>query len=91
MVEECCDLWSTCVFVADSQDVDLDAILGELCALEQRCENDLAATPNSDNQRPNRPTNGRITAGENDIGKTEGILYISITFFIEIFKIHEFL
>ncbi|KAJ8683746.1 hypothetical protein QAD02_019538 [Eretmocerus hayati] len=57
-----------------SQDVDLDAILGELCALEQRCENEIAATPNSDNQRQNRPTNGRITSGEGtDISKNEGL------------------
>ncbi|XP_031789307.1 amyloid beta A4 precursor protein-binding family B member 1-interacting protein isoform X4 [Nasonia vitripennis] len=56
----------------DSQDVDLDAILGELCALEQRCENDIASAPTSDNQRLNRPTNGRINPGENtDIGKNE--------------------
>lgn len=61
--------------LADSPDVDLDAILGELCALEQRCENDIACAPNSDNQRQIRPTNGRIHPGDStDIGKNEGTL-----------------
>ncbi|XP_047368899.1 amyloid beta A4 precursor protein-binding family B member 1-interacting protein-like isoform X2 [Vespa velutina] len=58
----------------DSQDVDLDAILGELCALERRCDGDIAATPAQDSQRQGRPNNGRITATDNtDIGKNEGI------------------
>ncbi|XP_015173825.1 PREDICTED: ras-associated and pleckstrin homology domains-containing protein 1-like isoform X1 [Polistes dominula] len=58
----------------DSQDVDLDAILGELCALERRCDGDIAATtPAQDSQRQSRPNNGRITATDNtDIGKNEG-------------------
>ncbi|KAL2723199.1 amyloid beta A4 precursor protein-binding family B member 1-interacting protein isoform X6 [Vespula maculifrons] len=59
--------------VKDSQDVDLDAILGELCALERRCDGDIAATPAQDSQRQGRPNNGRITATDNtDIGKNEG-------------------
>lgn len=33
-----------CFAVADSQDVDLDAILGELCALESQYDEALAAT-----------------------------------------------
>ncbi|XP_058801146.1 amyloid beta A4 precursor protein-binding family B member 1-interacting protein [Phymastichus coffea] len=58
----------------DSPDVDLDAILGELCALEQRCESDMASAPNSENQRQNRPSNGRIQSEDNtDIGKNEGM------------------
>lgn len=63
-----------CHFVRlDSQDVDLDAILGELCALERRCDGDIAATPAQDSQRQGRPNNGRITATDNtDIGKNEG-------------------
>ncbi|KAF7381937.1 hypothetical protein HZH68_015810 [Vespula germanica] len=57
----------------NSQDVDLDAILGELCALERRCDGDIAATPAQDSQRQGRPNNGRITATDNtDIGKNEG-------------------
>lgn len=59
--------------VADSQDVDLDAILGELCALERRCDGDIAATPATDSQRQGRPNSARITASDNtDIGKNEG-------------------
>lgn len=59
---------------ADSQDVDLDAILGELCALERRCDGDIASTPAPDTQRPGRPNSGRINTGENttDIGKNDG-------------------
>ncbi|XP_011310496.1 amyloid beta A4 precursor protein-binding family B member 1-interacting protein isoform X2 [Fopius arisanus] len=57
----------------DSQDVDLDAILGELCALERRCDGDIASTPAPDVQRPGRPNSGRINAGDNtDIGKNDG-------------------
>ncbi|XP_051162589.1 abnormal cell migration protein 10 isoform X2 [Leptopilina boulardi] len=57
----------------DSQDVDLDAILGELCALERRCDGDIAATPVSDSQRQGRPGSTRINSGENtEIGKNEG-------------------
>ncbi|XP_008560684.1 amyloid beta A4 precursor protein-binding family B member 1-interacting protein isoform X2 [Microplitis demolitor] len=57
----------------DSQDVDLDAILGELCALERRCDGDIASTPAPDTQRTGRPNSGRINAGDNtDIGKTDG-------------------
>lgn len=60
-------------FVADSQDVDLDAILGELCALERRCDGDIAATSAPDAQRQGRPNSTRITPGDNtDIGKNEG-------------------
>lgn len=63
-------------FVADSQDVDLDAILGELCALERRCDGDIASTPAPDSQRQGRPNSTRITAGDNtDIGKNEGGMY----------------
>ncbi|KZC12194.1 Ras-associated and pleckstrin homology domains-containing protein 1 [Dufourea novaeangliae] len=59
----------------DSQDVDLDAILGELCALERRCDGDIASTPAPDAQRQGRPNSTRITAGDNtDIGKNEGAL-----------------
>ncbi|XP_053980982.1 amyloid beta A4 precursor protein-binding family B member 1-interacting protein isoform X1 [Hylaeus anthracinus] len=59
----------------DSQDVDLDAILGELCALERRCDGDIAATPAPDSQRQGRPNSTRITAGDNtDIGKNEGAM-----------------
>lgn len=66
-----------CCFVADSQDVDLDAILGELCALERRCDGDIASTPALDSQRQGRPNSTRITAGDNtDIGKNEGGLFI---------------
>ncbi|KOC64177.1 Ras-associated and pleckstrin homology domains-containing protein 1 [Habropoda laboriosa] len=62
------------IFV-DSQDVDLDAILGELCALERRCDGDIAATPASDTQRQGRPNSTRITAGDNtDISKNEGAM-----------------
>ncbi|XP_034935672.1 amyloid beta A4 precursor protein-binding family B member 1-interacting protein isoform X2 [Chelonus insularis] len=57
----------------DSQDVDLDAILGELCALERRCDGDIASTPAPDTQRQGRPNSTRINAGDNtDIGKTDG-------------------
>ncbi|XP_012288532.1 abnormal cell migration protein 10 isoform X2 [Orussus abietinus] len=57
----------------DSQDVDLDAILGELCALERRCDGDIAATPSGDAQRPGRPNSTRINQGDgSDIGKNEG-------------------
>ncbi|XP_063991895.1 amyloid beta A4 precursor protein-binding family B member 1-interacting protein isoform X2 [Diachasmimorpha longicaudata] len=57
----------------DSQDVDLDAILGELYALERRCDGDIASTPAPDAQRPGRPNSGRINAGDNtDIGKNDG-------------------
>jgi len=59
------------VFV-DSQDVDLDAILGELCALERRCDGDIAATPASDSQRPGRPTSARINPSDNTDIKNEG-------------------
>lgn len=66
-----------CSFVADSQDVDLDAILGELCALERRCDGDIASTPAPDSQRQGRPNSTRIAAGDNtDIGKNEGGLFI---------------
>ncbi|XP_016921653.2 amyloid beta A4 precursor protein-binding family B member 1-interacting protein isoform X2 [Apis cerana] len=59
----------------DSQDVDLDAILGELCALERRCDGDIASTPAPDSQRQGRPNSTRITAGDNtDIGKNEGAM-----------------
>ncbi|CAD1471645.1 unnamed protein product [Heterotrigona itama] len=59
----------------DSQDVDLDAILGELCALERRCDGDIASTPAPDSQRQSRPNSTRITAGDNtDIGKNEGAM-----------------
>lgn len=59
---------------ADSQDVDLDAILGELCALERRCDGDIASTgPAPDSQRSGRPNSARITAGDStDIGKNDG-------------------
>lgn len=57
---------------ADSQDVDLDAILGELCALERRCDGDIAATPAPDSQRPGRPTSARINPGDNTDIKNEG-------------------
>lgn len=59
---------------ADSQDVDLDAILGELCALEQRCEGEIASTPVSENQgQVGRPLNGRINSGETtEISKNDG-------------------
>ncbi|XP_018340528.1 PREDICTED: ras-associated and pleckstrin homology domains-containing protein 1-like isoform X1 [Trachymyrmex septentrionalis] len=56
----------------DSQDVDLDAILGELCALERRCDGDIAATPAPDSQRPGRPTSARINPGDNTDIKNEG-------------------
>ncbi|KAF7987666.1 hypothetical protein HCN44_003529 [Aphidius gifuensis] len=57
----------------DSQDVDLDAILGELCALERRCDGDIASTPAPDTQRPGRPNSGRINPGDStDIGKNDG-------------------
>ncbi|XP_043803822.1 amyloid beta A4 precursor protein-binding family B member 1-interacting protein-like isoform X3 [Apis laboriosa] len=59
----------------DSQDVDLDAILGELCALERRCDGDIASTPAPDSQRQGRPNSARITPGDNtDIGKNEGAM-----------------
>ncbi|XP_078053157.1 uncharacterized protein LOC144478781 isoform X1 [Augochlora pura] len=59
----------------DSQDVDLDAILGELCALERRCDGDIAATSAPDAQRQGRPNSTRITPGDNtDIGKNEGAM-----------------
>ncbi|KAL6259550.1 hypothetical protein P5V15_009468 [Pogonomyrmex californicus] len=58
--------------VKDSQDVDLDAILGELCALERRCDGDIAATPAPDSQRPGRPTSARINSGDNTDIKNEG-------------------
>ncbi|XP_015600274.1 abnormal cell migration protein 10 isoform X2 [Cephus cinctus] len=58
----------------DSQDVDLDAILGELCALERRCDGDIAATPAPDSQRQGRPNSTRINPGDStDIGKNEGM------------------
>lgn len=57
---------------ADSQDVDLDAILGELCALERRCDGDIAATPAPDSQRPGRPTSARINPSDNTDIKNEG-------------------
>ncbi|XP_011162025.1 abnormal cell migration protein 10 isoform X2 [Solenopsis invicta] len=56
----------------DSQDVDLDAILGELCALERRCDGDIAATPAPDSQRPGRPTSARINPSDNTDIKNEG-------------------
>lgn len=56
----------------DSQDVDLDAILGELCALERRCDGDIAATPAPDSQRPGRPASARINPGDNTDIKNEG-------------------
>lgn len=69
--------------VADSQDVDLDAILGELCALERRCDGDIASTPAPDSQRQGRPNSTRITAGDNtDIGKNEGGTYDFLSFFL---------
>ncbi|XP_011331307.1 abnormal cell migration protein 10 isoform X3 [Ooceraea biroi] len=56
----------------DSQDVDLDAILGELCALERRCDGDIAATPAPDSQRSGRPTSARINPGDSTDIKNEG-------------------
>ncbi|XP_043270695.1 amyloid beta A4 precursor protein-binding family B member 1-interacting protein isoform X3 [Venturia canescens] len=58
----------------DSQDVDLDAILGELCALERRCDGDIASTGQApDSQRTGRPNSARINAGDStDIGKNDG-------------------
>ncbi|KAK0176053.1 hypothetical protein PV328_000229 [Microctonus aethiopoides] len=57
----------------DSQDVDLDAILGELCALERRCDGDIASTPAPDTQRPGRPTIARINPSDStEIGKNDG-------------------
>ncbi|XP_046420011.1 amyloid beta A4 precursor protein-binding family B member 1-interacting protein isoform X1 [Neodiprion fabricii] len=57
----------------DSQDVDLDAILGELCALERRCDGDIAATPAPDSQRQGRPNNTRINPTDStDISKNDG-------------------
>ncbi|XP_066593265.1 abnormal cell migration protein 10 [Prorops nasuta] len=56
----------------DSQDVDLDAILGELCALERRCDGDIAATPAGDSQRQGRPGSGRINPSDStDIAKND--------------------
>lgn len=63
---------------ADSQDVDLDAILGELCALERRCDGDITATPASDSQRPGRPTSARINPSENTDIKNEGGRYLNV-------------
>ncbi|XP_050451245.1 amyloid beta A4 precursor protein-binding family B member 1-interacting protein isoform X3 [Cataglyphis hispanica] len=56
----------------DSQDVDLDAILGELCALERRCDGDIASTPAPDTQRPGRPSSARINPGDSTDIKNEG-------------------
>lgn len=65
--------------LADSQDVDLDAILGELCALERRCDGDIASTPAPDAQRAGRPNSGRINTGDStDIGKNDGGMFNSI-------------
>ncbi|KAL6437236.1 hypothetical protein ACFW04_005049 [Cataglyphis niger] len=58
--------------VKDSQDVDLDAILGELCALERRCDGDIASTPAPDTQRPGRPSSARINPGDSTDIKNEG-------------------
>lgn len=67
-------MYSICFL--DSQDVDLDAILGELCALERRCDGDIASTPAPDNQRPGRPNSGRINPGDStDIGKNDAGMY----------------
>ncbi|XP_070162246.1 amyloid beta A4 precursor protein-binding family B member 1-interacting protein isoform X3 [Polyergus mexicanus] len=56
----------------DSQDVDLDAILGELCALERRCDGDIASTPAPDTQRSGRPSSTRINPGDSTDIKNEG-------------------
>lgn len=70
---------SNIVCFTDSQDVDLDAILGELCALERRCDGDIASTPAPDTQRTGRPNSGRINTGDNnDIGKTDGGIIVFV-------------
>lgn len=63
----------SCRRAIDKITIDLDAILGELCALERRCDGDIAATPVSDSQRQGRPGSTRINSGENtEIGKNDG-------------------
>lgn len=69
----------------------MDAILGELCALERRCDGDIAATPAPDSQRSGRPTSARINAGDNTDIKNEGGIEIGESFFTFLHILHSHL